>query len=60
MTESKIYLFNFISFESIDTIDTGKNENGMISIAIEPDKTIVAYLAEKQGQVQIKIYSEDA
>ena len=60
MTESKIYLFNFISFESIDTIDTGKNENGMISISTDPDKTIVAYLAEKQGHVQIKVYNEDS
>lgn len=60
MTENKIYLFNFISFESIDTIDTGKNEKGMISISTDPDKTIVAYLPEEQGHVQIKIYNEDS
>lgn len=53
----KIYIFDFISFEHFDSFNTCKNSSGLVSIATEPDNTIIAYPSEEQGHVIVKTYN---
>ena len=39
----RIYLFNFNTYDIIDTIDTGNNKNGLIAINNDPQNTVFAY-----------------
>ena len=59
MTESKIYLFNFITFDNIDIIETTKNQNGLVAISTHPEHNVVAFPGEEKGVVKVKIYHED-
>ena len=55
----KIYIFDFISFEHFDSFNTCKNSSGLVSIATEPDNTIIAYPSEEQGHVIVKTYNSN-
>lgn len=59
MTESKIYLFNFITFDNIDIIETTKNQNGLVAVSTHPEHNVVAFPGEEKGVVKVKIYHED-
>ena len=41
--QKRIYLFNFNTYDIIDTIDTGDNKNGLIGVNNDPSFTIIAY-----------------
>ena len=53
----KIYIFDFISFEHFDSFNTCKNSSGLVTIATEPENTIIAYPSEEQGRVIVKTYN---
>ena len=53
----KIYIFDFISCEHFDSFNTCKNSSGLVSIATEPENTIIAYPSEEQGHVIVKTYN---
>lgn len=59
VTESKIYIFNFITFDNIDTIETTKNQNGLVGISTNPDHNVIAFPGDEKGEVKVKIYHED-
>ena len=54
----RIYVFDFNTYESIDTIDTGDNKNEIIAINGAPDYTLIAYPSQKgPNKISIKDYS---
>jgi WD40 repeat protein len=56
--EQKIYVFNFISFENIDTIDTYENQKGIIAVSPDPKITVLAYPDKTKGYVRVKSYDK--
>ena len=56
--EQKIYVFNFISFENIDTIDTYENPRGIVAVSPDPKVNVLAYPDKTKGYVRIKSYDK--
>ena len=56
--EQKIYVFNFISFQNIDTIDTYENPKGIIAVSSDPRLSVVAYPDKTKGYVRVKSYGK--
>jgi WD40 repeat protein len=56
--EQKIYVFNFISFQNIDTIDTFENPKGIVSVSSDPKITVLAYPDKTKGYVRVKSYDK--
>jgi len=56
--EQKIYVFNFISFENIDTIDTFENPKGIVAVSADSKITVLAYPDKTKGYVKVKSYDK--
>lgn len=56
--EQKIYVFNFISFENIDTIDTYENPKGIVAVSPDPKITVLAYPDKTKGYIRVKSYDK--
>jgi WD repeat-containing protein 45 len=54
--ETKIYIFTFISFNNIDTIDTYENPKGIIAVNSDSKCTVLAYPDKTKGYVRVKSY----
>lgn len=57
--DMKIYVFNLLNFQNIDTIDTVENNKGLIAISTDPKITVLAHPGSQQGHVNIKFYDKD-
>ena len=58
VTEDKIYVLNFSTLETIDTLETNKNTRGLISISIKGN-SIIAYPDKAEiGSVNVKNYDK--
>lgn len=58
--DQKIYVFNLLNFQNIDTIETIENTKGLIAISTDSKVTVIAYPSSvKQGQVTVKFYDKD-
>lgn len=51
-------MFNFISFENIDTIDTYENPKGIVAVSPDPKVTVLAYPDKTKGYVRVKSYDK--
>ena len=60
ISENKIYVFNFVSFDNIDTLDTYENKKGIIAISQETSNCIIAYPDVEKGSVKVKNYINGA
>lgn len=56
--EQKIYVFNFVSFDNIDTIDTFDNPKGLVAVSSDPKITVLAYPDKTKGHVRVKSYDK--
>lgn len=56
--ESKIYVFTFISFNNIDTIDTYDNPKGIVAVNSDSKSTVLAYPDKTKGYVRVKSYGK--
>jgi WD40 repeat protein len=56
VSEDKIHLFNFITFETIDILTTFTNPKGVFAISAESTSTFIAYPDRHKGYVRIKSY----
>lgn len=54
--QHKINVFDLKTFKNIETIETGDNPHGIVSVSYEMDKTLLAYPDKNQGIVMIKNY----
>lgn len=57
--DQKIYLFNLLNFQNIDTIDTYENAKGLIAVSSDPKHTVIAYPDKNQGIVRVKFYDKE-
>jgi hypothetical protein len=56
--ESKIYIFNFVTFQSIETLDTYENSRGIVAVSNDPKITVLAYPDKQKGTISIKAYGK--
>jgi hypothetical protein len=56
--EQRIYVFKFISFQNIDTIDTFDNPKGIVAVSSDPKITVIAYPDKTKGYVRVKSYGK--
>jgi len=56
--DQKIYVFNFISFQNIDTIDTYENPKGIVAVSPDSKVTVLAYPDKTKGYVRVKSYEK--
>jgi hypothetical protein len=57
--QKRIYVFDFNTFEMIDTIETGDNKKELVAINSSPGNTILAYPSSKGiNKITIKNYEE--
>lgn len=54
--ENKIYVFNYITFESIDQINTFQNPKGVYALSINQNMTFLAFPDRSIGYVRVKSY----
>jgi WD40 repeat protein len=57
--ETKIYIFNILNFQNIDTIDTFENSKGIIAMTFDPRINIVAFPDKANGYVKLKSYEKN-
>jgi WD40 repeat protein len=57
--DQKIYVFNLLNFQKIDTIYTYDNTKGLIAISPDAKSTVVAYPEKNQGMVGVKFYDKE-
>jgi WD40 repeat protein len=57
--DTKIYLFNLLNFQNIDTLDTFENISGIIAITYDPKINIIAYPDKASGYVRLKNYDKN-
>lgn len=57
--ETKIYVFTYISFNNIDTIETYENPKGIIAVNSDSKITVLAYPDKTKGYVRIKAYGKN-
>ena len=51
-------MFNFVSFENIDTIDTFENPKGIVAVSPDSKITVLAYPDKTKGYVRVKSYDK--
>lgn len=56
--ENEIRIFTFGNFQSIDTISTFPNKNGILGISLSSQSNIIAYPDVDMGKISIKNYGE--
>jgi WD repeat-containing protein 45 len=56
--EQKIYVFNFVTFDNIDTIDTYDNSKGIVAVSPDPKITVLAYPDKTKGYIRVKSYDK--
>jgi WD40 repeat protein len=56
--EQKIYVFNFVTFDNIDTIDTYDNSRGIVAVSADPKITVLAYPDKTKGYIRVKSYDK--
>lgn len=56
--DQKIYIFNLLNFQNIDTIDTCENSKGLIAVSTDPKTLVIAHPDEKQGYVRVKFFDK--
>ncbi len=49
-------MFNFISFQNIDTIDTYENPKGIVAVSADARTSVLAYPDKTKGYVRVKSY----
>ena len=54
--EHKIYVFNFINLQNIDTIDTCENPKGIMAVSCDPKTTVIAFPDKTKGYIRVKSY----
>ena len=54
--DQKIFIFAFISFDILDTLETFDNPKGIIAVSTDSSTCIVAYPGKTIGSVNIKNY----
>jgi WD40 repeat protein len=54
----RIYVFNFNTYDIIETLDTCDNKKGLISINNAPDFTVVVYPGLKENKVTINDFKQ--
>ena len=54
--DQKIFIFTFISFDILDTLETYDNPKGIIAVSNDSDVSIVAYPGKNVGSVMVKNY----
>jgi WD40 repeat protein len=57
--DQKIFIFAFISFENIDTIETSDNIKGLISVSTDSSTCIVAFPDKTVGGICVKNYDNN-
>lgn len=57
--DHKIYVFNLLNFQNIDTIDTSENSKGLIAVSTDPLTTVIAHPDNKQGNVRVKFFERE-
>ena len=60
ITEKKIFVFAFQSFDNIDALNTYTNKKGIFAISQENSHCIIAFPDEEKGSVKIKNYVNGA
>ncbi len=56
--EQKIYVFNFVNFDNIETLDTCENPKGIVAVSWHPKITVLAYPDKTKGSVIVKSYDK--
>ena len=56
MCEQKIYVFNFINLQNLDTIDTCENPKGIIAVSGDTKSTVIAFPDKTKGYIRVKSY----
>ena len=56
--EQKIYVFNFINLQNLDTIDTCENPKGIIAVSGDPKSTEIAFPDKTKGYIRVKSYGK--
>jgi hypothetical protein len=54
--EQKIYVFNFVNLQNLDTIETFENPKGIIAVSCDNNNTILAFPEKSKGYVRVKSY----
>jgi hypothetical protein len=54
--EQKIYVFNFINLQNLDTIDTCENPKGIIAVSGDTKSTVIAFPDKTKGYIRVKSY----
>jgi hypothetical protein len=49
-------VFDFVTFQNSDTIDTAENEKGIVAISNDPKLTVLAYPNKQKGYISVKTY----
>ena len=57
--DTKIYIFNMINFQNVDTIDTFENQKGIIAVTYDPLINLIAYPDKAVGYVKLKNYDKN-
>lgn len=60
ISQEKIYVFAFVTFDNIDTLDTYDNIKGIVAISQESSTNIIAYPDVQKGSVRIKNYDDQS
>jgi hypothetical protein len=56
--DQKIYVFNLINFQTIDTIDTCENPKGIVAVSADSKVTVLAYPDKTKGYIRVKSYGK--
>jgi WD40 repeat protein len=54
--EQKIYIFNFVTFQNIETLETHENPKGICAVSNDPKVTVMAYPDKQTGYIRVKAY----
>jgi len=60
--DHKIYIFNLLNFQNIDSIDTTENNKGLVSISSDPNSSVfvLAHPDNTQGNVRVKFFDNES
>jgi len=56
--EQKIYVFNFVNLQNLDTIETFENPKGIVAVCGDGKNTIIAFPEKSKGYVRVKSYGK--
>ena len=54
--EQKIYVFNFVNLQNLDTIETFENPKGIFAVSGDSKTTTIAFPEKSKGYVRVKSY----